>query len=116
MTDQPSPARSKSAGWLLIGAGIILSVGMSVLSVICARIILNSDDPNATTRFDGGPMAMYAIFGIFSLVIAFGVVALTAGIHQLRTGEAHPYAANLVLRLWTAIYVCGIAIMIFEPD
>jgi cytochrome b len=87
---------------MVIGTGLV--AGMAYLIIVIARIIAQSDDPNATSRFTGTPMQALMVYAILGLVLVFGVVSVVAGAWQVRYGTRNPWLVKLVLGL-AAIFV-----------
>ena len=98
------PSRVRALGWALMVIGTGLVAGMAYLIIVIARIIAQSDDPNATSRFTGTPMQALMVYAILGLVLVFGVVSVVAGAWQVRYGTRNPWLVKLVLGL-AAIFV-----------
>ena len=105
-----SPSRIRALGWMLMVIGTGLAVGMAYLIVRIARIVEGSDDPGATTRFTGTGAQALMTFGILGLVLAFGIVTLTAGAWQARHGTRNPRLVKVVLAFAAAFIAVGMAI------
>ena len=94
-------------GGVLLALGIFLVLFMGAITVIVAGIVAGSNDPNATTRFNGGTKELAIIFGLFALVIAFGATSAIAGGLQLARGRRSRTAVRVILGLFIALVVVG---------
>jgi hypothetical protein len=97
---------SRLRGWALICLGTFLIVLMGGLSVLVAGIIAGSKNPEATTRFTGHATDALYMYGVFSLVLMFGAVAVVSGVSEIRHGKID--RRLLVPVLWT-----GAALLVF---
>lgn len=104
------PSRVRALGWAMMVLGAGLVVGMAYLIVAIARIIAQSDDPDATSRFAGTPAQALMVYGILGLVLVFGVVSVVAGAWQVRYGTRNPRLVKLVLGL-AAVFM-GIGVLV----
>jgi hypothetical protein len=102
----------KVLGWVLIGLGAFLVLFMGVITVIVAGIIAQTGAPGSTQRFDGGPKELALIFGIFGLVIAFGLTCIAAGISQARSGRRNKKLVKVLMGVFVALVVVGTLIQI----
>ena len=105
-----SPSRIRALGWMLMVIGTGLTVGVTYLIVLIARIIEGSDDPGATTRFTGTQAQALMTFGILGVVLAFGVLAITAGAWQARHGTRNPRLVKVVLAFAAVFITFGMAV------
>lgn len=105
------PTRARRLGWVMAACGVFLILMMAALIGYFVWVLWNSNNPNATDRFTGGPFVGALIFALFAAVFAFGVAALTSGIWQIRHGRRHPNAAR-----WGAMAFVGLSVaaVIFE--
>lgn len=103
----------RALGGVLVGLGLFLVVFMGAITVIVAGIIINTGDPNATTRFSGGTKEAVLIFSLFGLVIAFGAACTVGGAAQLARGRRSKTAARVVFGLFIALAVVAQIIFIF---
>ena len=103
----------RALGWVLvvIGAGLVLFMGG--ITVLVAGIIANSNLPGATSRFEGDEKQMAIMFGLFGLVIAFGLASVAGGISQIRHGRRNKTIVKVVLGIFIAILVVGEMVFIF---
>lgn len=101
-------------GWVLLVIGAFLVVFMGALSVLIASIILNSGDPGATTRFNGGTKEIAFIVGVFSVVIAIGVTSLVSGFWQIRYGRRNKSIVRIMVWLALAFMVAGQLVYILD--
>lgn len=97
----------RALGGVLLGLGLFLVVFMGAIAVIVAGIIARSNDPGATTRFEGGTKEVAVIFGLFGLVIAFGATGAVAGALQLARGRRSKMAVRVILGLFVALLVAA---------
>lgn len=94
-------------GWILAVLGTFLIVVMTVISVAVANLILQSDTPGSTSRFNGGTKEIVFIFGIFGLVSSFGLTSLVAGIWQIRYGRRNKKLVWVMLVLALVFLFAG---------
>ena len=92
-------------GGLLVAIGLFLVLFMGAISILVAGIVANSDNPGATTRFDGGTKELAVIFGLFGLVIAFGAASAVAGAMQLARGRRSKTMVRVILGIFIALIV-----------
>jgi hypothetical protein len=71
-------------GWVLLAIGAILVVSMGVITINVAELVYHSGEPGATSEFTGGPDMATFMFGIFGLVLLFGVASMASGIWQIK--------------------------------
>ena len=101
------PSRIRALGWMLMVIGSGLVAGMAYLLVVIARIIRNSDDPGATTRFAGTPADALMIYAILGVVLAFGIVSVVSGAWQVRYGTRNPRLVKVVLGFAAVFFGIG---------
>jgi hypothetical protein len=97
----------RALGGVLVGIGLFLVLFMGAITVLVAGIVAGSNDPNATTRFDGGTKELVIIFGLFALVIAFGLACVVGGALQLARARRSKVMVRIALGLVVAIFVVG---------
>lgn len=97
-----SPRRVRTLGWLLIFIGAFLSVGIAAVGLSVARVIAGSGDPGAGTTFTGTGEQMGMMFTLFAFVFLFGLVAMTVGGWQVRTGKQNPRLAAIAIMFFMA--------------
>ena len=105
----PSPKQVRRLGWLLIGIGIFLTLFMGAIAALVVNIMIHSGDPDATTRFNGGPAMIAFTIGIFAVVIGFGVLAILNGAWQVRYSKRNPHFIRWML--WLAAALGGFAVL-----
>jgi len=103
-----TPRQIRITGWILIGLGVFLTVFMGWITIVVINIMIHSGDPDATTRFTGGPGMKAFTFGVFGVVIAFGLLAILNGAWQVRYSKRNPHFINWMLWLATAFGAFGI--------
>lgn len=106
-------AQIRTLGWVLAVGGALLTIFMAWLSLIVGRIILQSDQPGATTRFTGGPEMVLFIICIFGVVLAFGMASFSAGIFQIKHGRRNKSLTKTVLVLGVVFLVVGVIVQAF---
>ena len=92
-------AQIKKLGMALaaLSAFIILFIGG--ITVVVTGIVLQSDDPTASSRFTGGPGMLIFMYGIFAVVFMFGLTGLAAGIFQIKHGRRNLKLVRVILVL-----------------
>lgn len=108
------PGRIRALGWVLLVTGTLLSGGMAYLLVLINGIIRHSDDPGATTRFTGTAADAAFAYGVMGLVLVFGVVAVTAGVWQVRHGTRNPRLVKVVLALAALFIAAGTIVQVLS--
>ena len=103
----------RALGWVLLVIGVFLVLFMGGITVLVAGIIANSNAPGATSRFEGDEKQMAIMFGLFGLVIAFGLASIAGGASQIRHGRRNKAIVKVVLGIFIAIMVVGELIFIF---
>ena len=99
--------RVKALGWVLIGLGLFLVVFMGAISLLVAAIVMRTGQPGSTTSFEGGTKELTLIFGIFALVIAFGLTCAVAGVSQARSGRRNKILVKVLLGIFFALIALG---------
>lgn len=101
-------------GWVLLLTGTFLVGFMGTITVLVARIVAHSDEPGATTRFTGGTGIAVFMFGIFGLVLAFGLTSMFGGIWQIRYGKRNRKLTLVILVLAAGFLVLGTLVQLLE--
>jgi RNA polymerase subunit RPABC4/transcription elongation factor Spt4 len=105
-------ARVKVLGWVLIVLGLFLVAFMGVITLLVAGIIAGAGRPGSTQSFSGGTKELALIFGIFALVIAFGLTCAVAGFSQARSGRRNKKLVKALLGVFFALIAAGTLIQI----
>jgi len=105
--------QNRIRGWILLVIGAVLSAGMAYLMVLIGGIMAHSNDPGATTRFNGTAGQAFGIFAILSLVLMFGLCAGIAGAFQILYGERNWVWIRRAVLIAGALWLIGLAIRIF---
>ena len=106
MDPAPTSRISGIRGWLLIVLGSLVSAGIAVIAAILASTIMHNDQPGGS-HWTGSHAFTVRVFELFAAVFVFGLVALAAGIFQLRRGRANWLAIILLLALVVVMYLLG---------
>jgi hypothetical protein len=101
-------------GWLLIGIGVFLIGTMTATIAAVAYVIVQSDQPGATNRFEGGPVIATLVFGILGLVWIIGLASLENGIWLLRYGRRNLPLVKATLYICGALWLISLLIQFFE--
>lgn len=104
--------RVKVLGWVLILLGLFLVAFMGVITIIVAGIIAQTGRPGSTQSFSGGTKELTLIFGIFALVIAFGLTCTVAGVSQARSGRRNKKLVKVLMGIFFALIAVGTLIQI----
>jgi hypothetical protein len=107
----PEAKSNRTRGWLLIVLGLLLSLGMAVLSLYLWRTIHYSGQPGVTSRWNGSAEMTDRTFQLFGTIFVFGLVCLATGIFQVRTGRRNRIAVALLLLLVGLMFFLGNQIM-----
>lgn len=97
----------KVLGWVLLLLGTFLVLFMGVITFVVAGIISRTGAPGSTTSFNGGPKEMLMIFGIFGLVLTFGLTSMVAGFWQVKYGRRNKRLVVVMLGIAVALAVVG---------
>jgi len=97
-------------GWVLICIGAFLTLFMTGLTVLVGNIVFNPGDSKTSTHFTGTPQDMIFMFGIFGLVLVFGVAGIAAGIYQVKYGKRNMKLTMVVLGLGLLFIAIGMAV------
>jgi len=97
---------SKVRGWVLVVLGTGLSVGMAVIGVYLGWIIAHNDRP-AGTHWTGSESFTARVFDLLAVIFVFGLVAVGAGIFQLKRGRPSKLAILVLLLLGVVMYFLG---------
>jgi hypothetical protein len=103
----------RALGWVLLVIGVFLVAFMGGITVLVAGIIAKAGDPNATSRFTGDSKQMAIMFGLFGLVIAFGLASTVAGASQIRHGRRNKSLVKVIMGIFIALLVVGEMVFIF---
>lgn len=104
--------RVKVLGWVLIFLGLFLVVFMGAVTVLVAGIVARTGRPGSTESFSGGPKELALIFGLFGLVIAFGLTCTIAGVSQARSGRRSRKLVKVLMGIFFALIAAGTLIQI----
>ena len=83
---------------------------MSGLGIVLAGIISQSDQPGSSSRFNGSPQDVLFIYGIFGLVIAFGLASIVGGAWQIWYGKPNRKVMFLMFLVAGILFVIGSAV------
>ncbi|PYS87946.1 MAG: hypothetical protein DMF64_21785 [Acidobacteria bacterium] len=87
--------------------GVFLVAFMGTITVYITRIIAQTDEPGAATRFTGGPEMLLFMYGLFGFVILFGLIAMAGGIWQIKYGKRNRKLAYIILGLGVIFLLIG---------
>jgi ribosomal protein L37E len=97
-------------GWTLVGLGSFLVLFMGAITYYVALIIHQTNDAGTGARFTGSPEMAFFIFGIFGLVLLFGVAAIAGGAWQARYARANRKLMFIIIGLGVLFVVVGTAL------
>jgi hypothetical protein len=100
-----SAKQSRILGWFQIVVGSFIVALMSVITILIAGVVSQSNKPGATTRFTGSSSDLTMIYGIFAVVIAIGLVSIAAGIMTIRYGKTNKIVMLVMILLALVFYV-----------
>jgi MFS family permease len=106
-------AQIKRLGMLMAALGAFLTLFMGGITVTVAQMVWHPFDPHATSNFTGGPGALLFIFGIFAVVMMFGLTSLAAGIFQIKHGRRNRKLVKTILVLAGVFVAVGCLVQIF---
>ncbi len=109
-----TPKQIRVAGWILIGLGVFLTIFMGWIAAVVVNIMIHSDDPDATTRFTGGPGMRAFTLGVFGVVIAFGLLSILNGVWQVRYSKRNPHFIRWMLWVASGFGVIGVLTGVLE--
>lgn len=103
-----SPTSIRRRGWLLLLIGLFLIGLMGTITFNLAPGLLFPGETLADgSRFTGTAEQAQFIFGIFALVIMFGVMSATSGLWQIVTGRRNKTLVVVMLVLFVALLIAG---------
>lgn len=108
-----TPAQIKRLGVILAALGGFLILFMGGITVTVAGLVWRPFNPRTSSQFTGGPADMLFIFGLFAVVIMFGVCALAAGVFQIKHGRRNPKLIRFAFVLAGILMVAGTLVRIF---
>jgi hypothetical protein len=100
-------------GVVMIALGGFLIAAMAVISLWVYNLAQQSSASGVTSRFTGTKNQMLMMFGIFGLVILFGIVSLITGLWQLVFGKRNKTLTWVVLGLGVIFVIGGLAVSNF---
>ena len=98
---------------MLVALGGFLVIFMGALTIVVGGIIFQTGEPGAGDRFTGGPEAAAFIFGIFGLVISFGLASVVGGVWQIKTGKANKKIMVVMFGLASVFMFIGLMVKVF---
>jgi hypothetical protein len=101
-------------GWLLIGIGGFLMAMMTATIAAGAYVIVQSNQPGATNRFEGGPVIAAFLFGVLGMVWIIGLASLENGIWLLRYGRRNRPLVKATLYICGALWLVALVVQFFE--
>jgi len=97
-------ATTRRLGWVLVVTGSFLVVMMTTITFAVMRAIARPESEPGS-HFAGTHADAVAMYRIFGLVIAIGLLAFGAGIYQVRTDRRpNPVVMLVMLVLVAAVY------------
>lgn len=105
------PERLRAAGVLYLVLGGLLAGGAAYLMVLVARIVARSDDPDATTRFDGSAWQLALVFGALGFPLLLGVTGILMGVWQVRHGRRNLALVRVVMVFYVVFWVGSILVI-----
>ena len=105
-------AQVKRLGMVMAALGGFLTLFMAGLTVTVAQMVWHPFDPRASSSFTGGPEALLFIFGIFAVVMVFGLTSLAAGIFQIKHGRRNRKVVKMILALAGVLVAAGCLVQI----
>lgn len=108
-----SPRRLRQAGVLYLFLGMLLTAPAVYLILLVARIMARSDDPEATTRFNGGPADIALVFGSLGFVLLLGMVGIAMGAWQVVHGRRNPRLVRVVMVFFVVFWIGAMLISYF---
>jgi hypothetical protein len=100
----------RALGWLLVGLGSFLVIFMGAITIYVANIVSHTGEPGATSTFTGSAEMAFFMFGLFGLVLIFGVACVASGAWQVRHAKPNRKLMFLVLGLGILFLVIGEAV------
>ena len=98
-------------GWVQLVLGLFITGMMLAITAFVAPLMLNAGAPSATgSRFTGTPEQALLIFGLFGVLILFGLVAMLNGIWQIKFGRRNKWLFIVVLVLTGLLVFLGVVV------
>jgi MFS family permease len=96
-----SARQVRRLGWLQLACGVFITGLMGTVTYNVAPLMLRPGEETAGGgRFSGTGEQALLIFGIFGLVITFGLMAIVSGLYQIKTGRRNNWIFVVMLVLF----------------
>jgi RNA polymerase subunit RPABC4/transcription elongation factor Spt4 len=103
-----------SLGWALVIIGGSLTGLMGAITIGVTYIISQAGKPGSGFgEFKGGTKELALIYGIFGLVLSFGIIAIVAGVYQIMFGKRNKKLVRVMLVIVVVLLVVGELVQIF---
>lgn len=96
-------------GWMLIGLGSFLFLFMGAITYYVAQLMYHTDTTGTGARFNGTHEQALYIFGLFGLVMLFGVSAIATGAWQAIYARPNRKLMLIILALGVLFVIVGTA-------
>lgn len=112
-----STKQVRRLGWVQFGAGLFLVGMMGAVTYNVAPMMLRPGVETAGgSRFTGTAGQALLIFGLFGLVIFFGLTSMASGIYQAKTGRRNRLIFVFMLGLFGVLMAAGWLIRVALGD
>jgi hypothetical protein len=103
-----SSGKVRRLGWVQLALGVFITGLMGTVTYRVAPMMLRPGEETAGgARFTGTAEQSLLIFGIFGLVITFGLMAIVSVLYQIKTGRRNKWIFVLMLGLFVVLVVAS---------
>ena len=99
-------------GWILVPLGLFLVLLMGAIAWTLLPPLLSPGIEAGGSTFTGTEEQAQLIFGIFGLVIAFGMLCIANGSFMIATGRRSPALTVVTLLVFAILFAIGWAIRV----
>ena len=97
----------RTLGFVLVFIGGFLVVLMGAVTIFVIGVVYQAADSGRSSRLMEEATVFVAIFGLFALVIMFGLTCIGAGVWQILFGKRNKYIKYIILGLTFLLFTVG---------
>jgi hypothetical protein len=88
---------------------------MGAITIFIAQLVFQTNEPGTPARFTGGVDMEFFMFGLFGLVLLFGLTSVVSGLLQVRNGRANRKLMFFMLGLGVIFLIIGRVVRFMHP-